>query len=379
MDFGVLGKLKTPLMLTAVAVAVLGFASGASAARDPIAGGTTDLHMKKGFLRKIANVGITVQPVGGGIVSGNKISVPVVTGKLDPTNVEGWLETGNGFKLARGARGVPITRLTVNTVRGAVYARIAKAHMQLGSFVAPVSAREGFGANLKAVKLALTAKAVQRISNRLGLRGPQRLNPERVLSNLYSTAQPETVTLLSQGNASLKVDPAMLKKLAEKGVKVPQGITPIAPATSAASVSFELPIAGGNLAPDASQGSIVSAGGIQVRKDAQPFSPTLRLTNVAVDFGAKTASAELELLPKPQFPGAAGRNTLVDVALPANSVSADPVARTITIKGAEARLEATAASTFNNVFNQPAPEPPPSSNFVVGDPLGTLTMTVQAR
>lgn len=38
-----------------------------------------------------------------------------------------------------------------------------------------------------------------------------------------------------------------------------------------------------------------------------------------------------------------------------------------------------AASTLNDVFDQPAPEPPPSSNFVVGDPLGTFSMTVQAR
>jgi hypothetical protein len=58
---------------------------------------------------------------------------------------------------------------------------------------------------------------------------------------------------------------------------------------------------------------------------------------------------------------------------------ADPAARTITVRGAEARLQAGAASTLNDVFNQPAPAPPPSSNFVIGDPLGTLSVTVQAR
>lgn len=364
------------------ALALLSFAASAlaaSGARDPIAGGTTDLHMKKGFLRKIANIGVTVSPVGAGVVDGNKISVAVVTGRLDPTDAEGWLEAGNGFKLVRGTRGVPITRLTVNTVKGAVYAKIAKAHMQLGTFVAPLTAREGFGANLKAVRLVLTAKAVQRISNRLGLQGHQRLNPERALSNLYSTAQPETVTLLPQGSATLTGNPATLKKFAEKGVKVPQGFSPIAPATAPNAASFELPISGGTLAPDAGKGTVTAGGGIQIRKEAEPISPTLRLTNLAVDFAARTASAELELLPKPPFPGAAGRTTVVDVVLPANSVSADPAARTIAIKGAEARLQAAAASTFNDVFNQPAPEPPPSSNFVVGDPLGTFSMTVQAR
>jgi hypothetical protein len=50
----------------------------------------------------------------------------------------------------------------------------------------------------------------------------------------------------------------------------------------------------------------------------------------------------------------------------------------VTIR-AEARLQASAASTFNDVFNQPAPQPPPASNFVVGDPLGRFSMTIHAR
>lgn len=360
-------------------VALLALASDASAARDPIAGGITDLHMKKGFERKAGNVGIAVQPVGAGAVDGGKIGLTVRSGMFDPTDVEGHLELRGGFKLSRGVRGVPITRLSVNTVRSAVYARIAKAHMQLGTLRVPLTARrEGFGANLKSVQLALTAKAVRRISNRLGLQGHQRLNAGRVLSNLYSTAQPETVTLLPQGGAKVTGNAATIDKFAAKGVK-PEGVTAIAPATKPTPTSFQLPIGGGSIAPDASKGTVTMTGGGQIVKQAEPFSPTMRLTALAVDFGAKTASVELEILPNPPFPGGAGRTALVDVTLPAGSVSADPAARTITITGAEARLQAAAASTFNDVFNQPAPEPPPSSNFVVGDPLGSVSLTLQAQ
>ncbi|HEU5062055.1 MAG TPA: hypothetical protein VFT79_02745 [Solirubrobacterales bacterium] len=357
------------------------FAATASAApRDPIAGGTTDLHMKKGMLRKLGNLGVTVQAIGTGATSGgSKIGLAVRGGMLDPTNVEGFLENRGGFKFQLGNRGVPVTQLTVNTVKGTVFAKIAKARMQLGTFAPPTFEREGFGSNFKAVKLSLTEKATRRISNRLGLKGSKRLNPGRVLSNLYSTAQPETVTVLPQGSASLTGNATTLGKFAAKGVKVPEGFTPIAPASQPNPTSFALPIAGGALAPDAGKGLVEIAGGVQILKDTDSLDPTMRLTNVQVDFAAKTATVQLEILPSPPFPGAAGRTALVDVVLPPNSVVANPLARTISIQGAEARLQATAASTLNDVFNQPAPAPPPSSNFVVGDPLGTFSMEVQAR
>lgn len=374
-------RLKTPrtLLLTLVMGAFLAFAASAFAERDPIASGVTDLHMKNGFMRKLGNLGVSVQPIGSGSVSGRKIGLTVRGGKLNPVNVLGFLDTRDGFKFQLGNRGVPVTQLTVNTVKGAVYAKVAKARMQIGTFTPPTSEREGFGANFKAGKLALNEKATRRISNRLGLQGSKRLNPGRVLSNLYSAAQPETVTILAQSSASLTGNAATLEKFVAKGVKVPEGITPIAPATKPTATTFTLPITGGTLAPDASKGMVETAGGVQVLKDTDSLDPTMRMSNVQIDLATKTATVELEILPSPPFPGKAGRTPLVDVVLPPNSIMANPVARTISIQNAEARLQATAASTLNDVFNQPAPQPPPSSNFVVGDPLGTFSMTVQAR
>jgi len=58
-------------------------------------------------------------------------------------------------------------------------------------------------------------------------------------------------------------------------------------------------------------------------------------------------------------------------------VVADPITRTITVKNAEAQLQAVAAATLNDVFNQPKPEP--ASNFVVGDSFGTFSFTAQAQ
>lgn len=364
----------------ACAIALFVLAPQAQAARDPIASGAADLHMKKGALRKLANNGIVVSGVGVGSVEGKKIGVRVRDGMLDPTNAQGYLEAAGGFKLSRGERGVPVTALTLNTVKGAVYAKVAKARMRLGTLGTPLSAaREGFGANLKAVKLILTDKAARRISNRLGLTGSRRINGGRVLSNAYATAQPETVTVLAQGNATFTAGATALAKFEAKGVKVPDDISAIAPATKPTPTTFQLPIAGGALAPDASAGKVTMTGGAQILKKAEPFSPTMRLLALEIDFSAKTASVALEILPTPPFPGAAGRTSIVDIVIGPGAVVTNPTTRTIAINGADARLQAPAASTFNDVFNQPPPTPPPSSNFVLGDSLGSLSMTVQAQ
>lgn len=369
-----------PLYLGIAAIfALLAFVPTASAARDPIASGSTDLHMKKGFLRKLSNAGVTVTGIRGGQTTGNKVGLTVRGGMLDPTNVEGHVEPRGGFKLSLGRRGVPIYGLSVNTVKGSVYATVAKAHMQLATFAGKLVIREGFGANFKAGQLVLTEKATRRISNRLGLRQNRRLEPGRVLSNLYVSAQPRTVNLLAQGNAVLTPNRATLAKFAAKGVKLPSGIAPIAPATAPSATTLAFPIAGGVIAPDGSSGTLFTAGGVAITKKAAALSPQVKLANIEVNFGTKVATVELEILPAPPFPGGAGRASIVDLTLPSGSVATNPGARQIYITGAEAKLQAVAATTLDSVFNQPAPAPPASSNFVVGDPFGSFSLVAQAQ
>lgn len=370
---------RAVVLAVASLFALLAFAPGALAARDPIANGITDFHLKRGFQRKLDNLGVQLTGLGATTVSGKKVAMLVGGGKLDPTNADGFLDNRGGFKLSLGKRGVPVTKITVNTAKRAVYADVAKARMQLGSLSPFSSGREGFGANFKATKVFLTGKAVQRISNRLGLRGSKRLNPGRVLSNSYSAAQPETVTVLPQGAATLDGDLGTLAKFGAKGVKLPEGISALAPATKPTPISFEFPITGGTLAPDANGGTVKTSGGVQVLKEAVPFSPTMKLIGIWVDFGTKVATVELEIGPTPPFPGPVGRSSIADIVLTGATVIADPNARQITVKDAEARLQAVAASTLNDVFNQPAPEPPPASNFVVGDSFGKFSITVQAQ
>jgi len=365
----------------ATAIAVLSFAAAAQAATNPIASGNTDLHLKNGMQNKLSNLGVDVLGLGATSVSGKKIGLVVSEGKLDPTNAQGELENRGGFKLALGNRGVPVTNVEVNTVRGLVIAQVAGARMQFGTFSSPSTAREGFGARLKAGQLVLTNNAATRISNRLGLQGSRRIAGGRVLSNLFVAAQPRTVTLLPQGSASLTANAATVAKFKAKGVEVPAGFSAVAPATEPSSLVFQLPITGGEMQLNSSAGAgqVETAGGIQILKSTKTLSPQVAIKAFSIDLTAQSASAEFEITPAPPFAGNTGRSFGVSLTVPNGALVANPTTRQIEVKGAEAKLQANAVETLNNVFNQPAPAPPASSNFVVGDPLGTFNLVAQAQ
>lgn len=360
---------------------MLAFTAAAQAATSEVASGATDLHLKKGMQRKLANTGIDVLGLGATSVSGNKIGLVLAEGKLDPATAQGELETRGGFKFALGRRGVPITGVEVNTVRGVVIARVAGARMQFATFSSPSIGREGFGARLKAGQLVLTEKVATRISNRLGLKGSRRIAGGRVLSNLFVAAQPRTVTLLPQGSATLTANPATVAKFKEKGVAVPAGFSPVAPATSPSSLVFQLPITGGTMYLNSSSGAgeVETGGGIQILKSTKTLSPQVALKAFSLDLTAKSGTAEFEITPAPPFAGNTGRSFGVSLVIPNNAFVANPTTRQLEVKGAEAKLQANAVETLNNVFNQPAPAPPASSNFIVGDTLGTFNLVAQAE
>jgi hypothetical protein len=371
--------LRTIIGAAAAILALLAFVPAANAARDPISGGTTDLHLKKGFIKKLTNLGIGIAGVGTGQVNGGAITLPVTEGMFDPTDAQGHITSPGGFQLVKGARVVAISGVEVNTVHGTVRASIAGAKMQLGTFANPTIGREGFGARVKAGQLTLVQKAATRISNKLGLQGSQRIN-QRVMSNEFNITNPSTVTILGQGEATFNGSVGSFKKLAEKGVAIPQGVNPIAPAKSPKTSIFNFPITGGIVAQDASSGQVTTVGGVEILKKGKTLSPQMRITNVNVEFTQKTATVEIEILPNPPFPGQTGRASIVELVFPANAIQTNPTTRQITVKGAEAKLQAPAASLLNQVFNQGDEKAPPaSSEFAAGELFGTFSMTLQAQ
>ncbi|HEX6230007.1 MAG TPA: hypothetical protein VFZ41_11165, partial [Solirubrobacterales bacterium] len=79
------------------------------------------------------------------------------------------------------------------------------------------------------------------------------------------------------------------------------------------------------------------------------------------------------------FPGEVPDFALADLDLSRATVTSNPTTRTITVRDAEATLTVGLATTLNDVFNRSSPSPPVSSDFVVGDSLGAVSFTVEAR
>jgi hypothetical protein len=91
-----------------------------------------------------------------------------------------------------------------------------------------------------------------------------------------------------------------------------------------------------------------------------------------LDLGSRSDTAEVDIEPTPSFPGKIGRVGVLDYE-PA-AVSSDPKARTISVAGAVLTLSAQAAATFNQAFAQGGAPP-----FAAGEAVGAVSFAVQGR
>jgi hypothetical protein len=373
------------------------WAPTASAASDPIASGTTTLTLNKGLVKKLKKNGVKILKVSPATLRNRTATLPVTGGSLDPTSGAGTINHSGGIKFKRGKKTVALKNLIVDTTTKSLTGRVGKKSLKIASVAGVSFARNGFGVDVKISKLKLTGKAAKELNNKLSTpkkkgKGSSASASKRKTTKLFkggqvlgsssSTEQPSTVTVLPQGDATLVADATpgqAFSKFIAKGVSAATGFTGIAPATRPAPTVFVFPISGGTIAPNASSGTVNTAGGVQIVKDTATLDPTMQLTNIGADLGTKVALTDLNILPSPPFPGNVGRASIADLDFSGATIVSDPATRRITIIGAVAKLQAVAAATLNDVFNQPPPPPPPATDFAPGDSLGTFSFTVQTQ
>ncbi|HEX7058905.1 MAG TPA: hypothetical protein VF176_03555 [Solirubrobacterales bacterium] len=357
-------------MAVALAAMFVGLvlAPTASATSDPLASGTTNLYLKKGFKTKLSNNDVSIKKWGSGAVRNKSVvDLPVSGGSMDPTTGQGTVDTGGGFKFKHRKRAVPVTEMEIDTTRKSVFAKVAGAKMKFGFLAGTASFfRNGFGVDVKSTQVKLTGKAAKRINSKLGLADEKPFKGGNVMSNSYSATQPSTVTILPTNSATLAGNVGTLGKFATKGINPFTQITAIAPASKPTVTSFNLPISGGTVAPDLSSGTLNTSGGVQIEKTA---GATMQLTNIGIDLGTKVALTDLTILPTP---GNAGRASIADIVMTGATVVIDPATRTFTVSGAVANVQAVAAATLNTTF-------PGGTDFVAGDPFGTFSFVAQAQ
>lgn len=373
-------------LLAAALIAMLALAPAAFGAPDPIAGGKTKLYLKKGFEKKLENRGVRVVKYGSGIVRNRQlqVSVDVSGGKVDPLTGLGRVTNrpSGGFKLRSGNRTVAIHDIEVNATKKLVRATVAGATMKLGYLSAISHSRQSFGTGLKSGRLKLTGHAARRISHLLGFRGY--LRGGRVISNLWSNAQPSTVTVLpGQTNTQLTLSKTALAKLASLPAPVKLSLVPPAALAGTGTEGTPIagfPISGGSISPFATAGTVMHTGGLKLEQNLGAGGvTTLEMGNIWLDLLTKAATVEVSVR-NPTTPplnlGALGRASIADIDLGTAVITPDPVNRKVSVQGGVATLQAVTAATLNQVFADPVKA---GEVFKPGDPLGTFTFTAQTQ
>ncbi len=393
------GTMLSVVATVAALVGLLAFAPLASATSDPLSSGTTTLTLNKNLFKKLKKAGVKVIKVSPGTVKARKVTLPVSGGSLDPTNGQGTIEQGGGIKFKHGKKSAVVKAIVVDTTTNSLNANVAGKSMKLASVSGASSARNGFGANVTIGSTKLTGKAAKQLNKKLGFTGKQAKKAPfkggKGLGSGLSETQPKTVAVVPGGNATLALSTSALVKLATVGPEIAGefpfavSLAPVEPTKviSLSPVTAAFPISGGTIGPSATAGVLQTAGGLQLTQDLEALGPngkgetTLKMGNIWVDLGAKTASVEVTIT-NPSTPelnlGNLGRSSIADINLTGATITSDPSTRIVSVQNASATLQAVTAATLNSVFVEPI-EGKGNGTFAGGDPLGTFSFTAQTQ
>jgi len=408
-------------MLSAVAVvaalaALLAFAPFASATSDPVASGTTSVTLNKGLYKKLSKYGIKVLKVSPGKVNKRKITLPVASGSMDPTNGLGSLELSGGFKFKAGKKQAPVKALILDTAQSKLTGKVANKKMKIATVSGLTYARNGFGVNVNVAKMKLTGNAAKQLNKKLGFTGSKKKGGKKssasvskttqppfkggqVLGGSFSETQPKTVAVIATGEVQLVLNPEALKKLALIGPEFPPAsgehpfavkLAPVSPTkiVSLSPVTAAFPISGGTIGPTATAGILQTAGGLTLTQSLEGAPPpgtkgvtVLTMGNIYIDLGAKTATVEVSITNEktPELnKGNIGRSSIADINLTGATITSDPTARTVSVQNASATLQQVTAEVLNSVFVEPI-EGKGKGVFAGGDPLGTFSFTAHTQ
>jgi hypothetical protein len=405
---------KLPATMTAAALfALLAFAPLANAAPDPVGSGSATITLKKGFTNTLKSFGIKVLKVSPAKLKGQKLTLTVTGGEVDPLTGKGKVTLGGGLKFKAGKKTAAVKGLEVNTTKKGLFAKVAGKKMKLASVGGYTFARAGFGVSMTIKKLKLTTNAAKQLNKKTGYaKGKKPFLANKLMASAKAEEQPATVTIMPGGNVDFNVDNELLKKLEN----VEAFTTPIAPSTEKGKGKYEMPITGGSIAPDASAGVVQTGGGLQLNQKLTG-GPTTEITlgNFYVDLSAKTITVEVVAKSnakdkegkEPLNLGNLGRSSIADVTLTGATVTADATTHTVTVKGASATLQPISAevlSGFVSVYQgyaefvafqtakgegktdaeaaaaaKAAGEEVAKNRINAGDPLGVFSFTAQTQ
>jgi hypothetical protein len=334
-------------------------ASTAQATYDPIGSGTTKLILDKGFVSQMKREGVKVVAKAPAKLKGTSVVLPVSGGTLDPTLSKGEIEAEGAIVFQAGNRKVPLRSIETKTKKTPLYAKVGGGQLKVASAKSLSFTREGFASSFGAKGLVLTEKVATRLNKKL--RTKDFFGEGQLIGTLKSTTQPQLVSILPQGQATLVPDPAFLAKLKALFVS----LNPISPAELSPGPVLRFPIAGGGqLAPNGSEGTLRTAGAIEL---LQLGAGQVFHKEYWFDLGAKTALGEVDVEPTPAFPGKLGQIGVFGIDMARASIASEPKSQTISVSGAPLALAAQSAQTFNEAFAAG------KATFAAGEVFGSVS------
>jgi hypothetical protein len=354
------------LATSAVLTGVLGPTAASASTYDPVASGQTTLTLAAPFLRELRSHGVRLSATAPATLKGASASFPVGAGRLDPVDAIGTAESEGALVFSAGGRKLPMGEPQLKTTRRSspLAAKFGGGKLKLASSSRLTTKRQGFGFEAKVTQIRLSPGVATRLDKKLGL--GRLLKGGELLGSSRTEALPGTVSILPQGKVSLELAAGFQARLASVFVAT----NPIFPAEHPGPFTF--PVAGGDLAPDGSSGTLQGAGAIEF---LQLGGGQVIMHEPGVELGpAPALSVETELLPSPPYPGKVGRAPAL--GLGGGSLSSEPAARAIGLSGATLALTATTAAQLNEAFAKPQGK---ADIFQSGEALGTLSFEAVAE
>lgn len=356
------------LMSAAIALTLASLSLAERAAADSIASGTTRLELDRGLLRTLKKDGVRLTRLGPGSVKGRVVTTPVSGGLIDFGTGGGWIDSSGGVRFQAGKRSVKLTRLTLDTAKETLRGTLAGQRMEIATVKEYAFSRTGWGDLVEASGLRLNRQVRKLLNRRLDLHA---FRVGSTFASVSSDAQPEELNV-SGGSFRFDFDAGTVAKIRSLGFE----LMPMESSTAGAEPPvFSAPLLGGGIDPSMVRTGGRAEGGFRIAKPESP-GPTADWWNLGISFetgklGAMgLAHTEAgQLAPAPP-------SAVASVDLSSGTVSVDPVTRTVTVSNARATLEAGTADYINETFAKPQGKAPV---LAAGDPLGTVSMTMQGR
>ena len=364
------------VLLAALSFAVPALLAGPAVAAnpgDPVASGSLQLTLSKGFKRQLKSNGVKLP----------RQLFTIKKGTIDPTDGSGLLTLDGKLPVKKSGRKRSFQRLTVTLGAGGALRGDGVKLFALGGGQVD---RQGFGAAINGVSVKLVRKGARLLNRKLGLHS---LHPGNVGTATISE-QPKTVRVKSgqvRVVPTLNPDGSVAFKLFRHCVNPILGVSAIPPAQQDSNLNFIFPVQGGTVGPTGKAGVMLTGGGSQIVKDSLqtfgacgsvPSDASIRQTALQFDLAGNHVFADAVIGGYgPPLGGPKGVAIGFEINKSKMNVDAHPNARKITISGTTLGLSDAAVIFLNLVF--PNSSGNPADDFKAGDEFGEATFTLNVR